>query len=297
MAAYLDVGVLQSTPGEDIGALQSTGIVILSESVSDSITFSDAIQLGYGIIVPDTITFSDFVTINPPEVGYLIQDNWSIYLSDTQQYELDLFIPLTDTIPFSDFIQLSIGLILNDSLSLSDSQATAVGIPVSVSDTIVLTDAVLTYILGVYSESINDTITFSDAVTIFLIGLLFKDIVNSSNSHDTFVFTDEVALRTTGTPASFTDTLSLSDGVSLVVNINLNINDSITFSDTIAETKTPTALTVSISDTISFGEDLFFELKGQLIQIVDVMSWTDSIDINLGQDNNSYLRRYLNDVI
>ena len=133
-------------------ALVST-VVNLSQTKVDILSFSDGIGLGLlGLLSgtpSDTVSFSDNLTLLVTNTFFAATEavGDSFILSDSSSLELVGLevISSSDMVSFSENLQLNLGLILSDSVSLTDSMNEA---------------------LRENAASINDGIVFSDSVTI-----------------------------------------------------------------------------------------------------------------------------------
>ena len=115
-----------------------------------------------------------------------------------------------------------------------------------------------------------------------------------------FLFNDSTFLGQQNAP-TLSDSFTLQEGVSgissgcfLVFSDNVNnFNDSYTFTEgfvSVGET---------LNDSISIQDEFFIVLPNVTLQLTfnDMLSFTDLVNISDKEMLNSYLRRYLNDVI
>ena len=339
MAGHKDIGALQSGSGPDIGPLQSaSGSTPLTETLTDTISLSDALVTGLGLLLSDTFTFSDSVQLTAIAIDVTIQDgSWVNVLSDTQQYEVDYFIPFTDTLALLDSVQIDLDFTFTgDSVSLSDALSENVGIPLSFSDDFTFSDAIVTYIGGSLVESFSDTLSLSDAVSKQLSGMLevicgiygtpllfqpnaefggpppdnfvFVDTLNLLmqsfySFSDILALSDNVAIQVQVTFLALTetlsDTLSLSDSLSLLGGTPLTFSDTLSLSDSITVQPIPDTISLQLSDDFAFSDSYGLLMVGNEIiaSIQDSLYLSDSIDVLLTESFNSYIRRYLNDVV
>lgn len=124
-----------------IGAVQKQAGVAHTLSISDSITFSEALSDQPQVAKTDAVTFADALA------------------SQTGK-------SLSDALAFLDaHISLS-GKGFTDSITFADDGTKSFG--KSIADALVLADTVSAGIVGVLTLSVSDTVTFSDSVTTIL---------------------------------------------------------------------------------------------------------------------------------
>jgi hypothetical protein len=184
---------------------------------------------------------------------------------------------LSDSVRFSTF---GLRLILSDNFNLSDSIRTYRTQSTSLSDTISLSDTLL--VLS------NSVLSVSDAVYIF-------DALSASSIFgvsDTLSISDTLSVALTG---GTSDTISLSDV--LLVGLALVVSDTLSFSDGTINLLIPTLLTNLRSDVLYLSDSISYAISNSLIVLSDGIPLSDRINVLLNSAGNSYLRRYLNDVI
>ncbi len=119
-------------------------------TVSDTLSFSDAIALATGIrvSVSDTLTFSDSLAFAVPQNSVPPQNDFIVIV--------DFLIRFMAYIPS-----------YTDTLVISDSEIIDLGLQVSLSDTINLTDAVTDSVgTGAETEIFSDAVSVSDLITV-----------------------------------------------------------------------------------------------------------------------------------
>lgn len=134
-----------------------------TQSLSDTITLSDAKVLGIGLIKADTITLSD--SLSRVWTAFLSLSD-TVTLSDAIANAISLV--KADIVSMSDAIANAVGKLLSDTISLSDAIANAIGKVVS--DTITMTDSAIKSI----GKFLSDTFSLSD--TISLLSDLLQEI-------------------------------------------------------------------------------------------------------------------------
>jgi hypothetical protein len=141
------------------------------------------------------------------------------------------------------------------------------------------------------NQSVEDAFTLSDSVrfSTFGLGLTLSDNFNLSDSVRTS--------RTQNTPLS--DTISISDTLSAVLNLALGFSDAIYIFDALSVTGGTTNLLITNlrSDTFYLSDSICYAISNSLIVLSDNILFSDKIKVILNSAGNSYLRRYLNDVI
>lgn len=283
---------------------------VLTLSLSDSMTLSDSLLLGYGDLIADQLTLSDVIAIG---YGDLLSDTMT--LSDNFAFVFELDERLSDSLSLSDALAIGYGNAVVDQLTLTDSLAIGYGDLIAdsmslsdvlgigygdqLTDSLTLTDSVVV-VLGL-NELLADQLTLTDTVVVVL-GLteLLSDQLTLSESlllgygdqiTDTMTLTDSVALLF-ALSNTFSETLtisdvvglgygfqiadveSLSDSLSLMLGIAELLSDQLSFSDSIAigyGSAVTDSLTLSDSIAIGYGD-----------QITDTMSLSDSLKIGYG---------------
>lgn len=322
----LDVGVKQSGSGLDVGVLQSIGLTPLNESFNDTLSLSDTLGLGLGlVVVGDQFSFTDVVSVTPPATGILINDaSYVNVLSDTQDYCLGLFPQYSDTFTFADSLGLTLGLQdFSDALSFTDSFSMSSGVTPIFSDDFAFSDAVTIGILGQLSETISDSLSLSDSVIDNRVG-----IINITKAGQVGLSPDGIALGDTFSKLMTmalvmpSDILSLSDSISvfLVIPQSFNeffedtlsfsdtqsfssayfpqLNDSLDLEDSIQLLLLPLGLQLSLGDSQIYNDAVQLLMVGfeAIASFQDELILTDNVQIQLTQSFTSYIRRYLNDV-
>jgi hypothetical protein len=229
MPTYRDVGALQSTPGLDVGALQTQASTAESELVADTLVLSDLTLLNYGLLFSDTCSFSDY----PLGDWFMSADSLGIY--DAMTY----------SITFSGGGGGSVSNILvGDTLELLDSILTSQeGYQwLNIGDVISFDDALLS--VSPYVTAAADILALFDTLTISQFkGYLFSDSISLTeaaqpfqSNGDTFSFLDAVGttladIGPTSVPWAAADSLSLSDSVEFVSIPLLLLTDGLELRD------------------------------------------------------------------
>jgi hypothetical protein len=213
--------------------------------------------------VGDTFALSDWS-------GIIVNNPFHIFsLSDT--------LTLSDSVRFSTF---GLRLTLSDNFNLSDSIRTSRIQNTSLSDTISISDAL--------SVTLNSILGISDAIYIF-------DALSAGSVFgvsDTISLSDTLSVTLTG---GTSDAIFLSD--ILLVGLALGVFDILSLSDDTTSLLLPTLLTNLRSDTLYLSDSIFYVISNSLIVLSDGIPLSDRINVILNSSINSYLRRYLNDVI
>lgn len=295
MSTFLDLGSAQIL---DLGSVQSgtSPSTPLTQTASDSITFSDAVVVTPGVSpalnlsVVDSFSFSDspilFLTLafafsdsitfsdNVVEGGGVINVSVSDVITFVEDESIDTSVG--DTLTFNDNIMnILVGAfaVITDSFELDDSIS------------IVLTDGAGTLLL-----SIRDNLTFSDAVVAF--GdcpiklsdiLVFSDVFSLFGTEvlafsDSLIFLDVPNISTPLLIEKLNlgpEAISFSD----FVNLHLLMSaDSESFSDTLSLTDSVNIglnLPLAINDTLVFS-DSYSALGSLSISLAEMLTLTDS---------------------
>lgn len=173
---------------------------------------------------------------------------------------------LSDTLAFNDTISLRMAdtIALADALSFSDNLSSATGVVEGLSDTLAFNDAIALFFT--YRLLFIDTIALSDGVK--TAAQVYREL------SDLLLFTDEILTFVTNSP-HFSDTLAISDQMGMALGVVLHPADAI-----------------SITDSINIG------LAAQInIGLSDTLVFTDGAAAEIPTAFNSYIRRYLNDVL
>lgn len=295
----------------------------LTATASDSITITDSVSgafAGIFISVSDALVFldnwnylfasaADSFALSDQLVGLLItiliQQSDSISLTDAFQV-LDLSSADSSTIE---------GPPLGDSLTLSDGISDTVGIPISHSDSISISDA--ESLVGADILNLSDSLTFTDAVLAanpqgiavsdFISLIDFFQLLKSGSfspvSADTVTISDSASLvlQQEGTPQS--DQVLFTDTVQLILAIDLNLNDSLTLTDKdVNDNVNSPTINKSFSDTVLVTDFVIVQdginiYLSDPFALSDGLAIMDGVTISVQSDLNPYLRRYLNDVI
>ena len=282
----------------EIGEGESEVSVALGESpsktvtVADTLSISDAHKLHLGLILDDSnannwadaagvdfLIFTQTQTINvgsslatrPGPGNSAPKDAWKDGVNSTLTPFADIDIAAEDLETFlNSYAQLGIGLIFNDTLTLSDaSLVSGTTAPEAFDSMFFNIFDEMSIALGsakTQSDSINN---LSDASSITLFGALENG-----------------------------DTLNLADDISLSVNALPNAGDTLAFNDTVLLVL-GTRLSVSDTNENNWADFFTNGPNSTVINITatDTLFMADAANAVLNSSLTSYLRRYLNDVI
>jgi hypothetical protein len=239
MPTYRDVGALQSTPGLDVGALQTQALTAETRAAADTLSLSDLALLNYGLLVSDTGSLSDFALGN----WFMSADSLGIY--DAMTY----------SITFSG----------GGGGSASD---------ILVGDTLELLDSILTSQEGYQWLNIGDVISFDDLLgsvapyvtaAVDILPLLDSLTISQFKGYS---FSDSISLLEAAQPLrSEGDTFSFLDAVGTTLadigptSVPWAAADSITLSDSVAFVSIPL---LSLHDVISIQDEAFVKLNSNL---------------------------------
>ena len=97
----------------------------------------------------------------------------------------------------------------------------------------------------------------------------------------------------------FNDSVNLADSVNSLLSSTSGFLDSIALSDSISTQLNLIPIDYGGTDSISLSDSILTQLNQHLTTVItgDSLSLSDSINPNLTETLNTYLRRYLNDVI
>src|ERR1035437_3586600 len=233
------------------------------QSVGDIFTLSDGGVIDNSLHIPllgDTLSLLDAILLAVP----------------TQEILYDA-LALSDSVRFSTS---GLGLALSDNFNLSDLVRTSRTQNTPLSDTISISDTL--------SAALNLVLGISDAIYIF-------DALSASSvfgASDTISLSDTLSVTLTG---GTSDAISLSD--TLLIGLALGVFDTLSLSDGTTNLLLPTPLTNFRSDTLYLLDSISYIISNSLIVLSDGIPLSDRINVILNSAGNSYLRRYLNDVI
>lgn len=280
----------------------------LQETFSDNYDLFDSLEIGYGLIIDETIEFLAEVIL----IGYGLLFADANTLADSAEVNSEHLLDFSDNLSFSDSIQLNLGvdISINDVFGLSDSFELIVGQHVvfsdnlnnladsfardvagviDASDVIVITDGThLGYGLSVF----NDLNEWQDSVTTNApqppdLSLAFSeslDFYQDELTSQLHFFTSFVDVLTQadaielGFGLIFEDLAGdLLDAVSLNSNSYLDFNDNLFFTDNVS---LQLVYEFSAADTEVFSDSFAISLQQQLI-ITDLLSnFTDEVELN-----------------
>lgn len=298
MSSNRDIGALQSGSGLDIGALQSPSISILTFTFSDSLSFLDsftivgppninvtvgdsinnfldALFFGGGsinLVISDTVSLSDAVSLGTIQPAFLFID--ALTIQDSNQLNLLLPYTLNDSLSFNDSSIVQNLFIINE--FISDG--------INVQDSIVIQENV------VIQLTFNDSLTFTDVLFLFIsIPLRFGDVIPP--------YLDFVQRGgTNGLSLSVEDFYILGDSITLNNHLRMVFNETLNFNDGISLQVVSTSMV--FGDILSLNDSITISLSIPVNLVLnDAFSFNDGISIDVTQSLNSYIRRYLNDVV
>lgn len=178
-----------------------------------------------------------------------------------------------------------INLTASDTLSLSDSLTKFLtATEITLSDALSLSDR-LNIVLNLFPAGFSDSFSFSDAlINLIGVGKALSDTLTLSD----FLLSYIILAR------QFNDNLLLSDILNVLVANNPSYADQFTFSDV---AKLELSLRFSFSEAFIFLDSIQVRLSNNLLLgLSDTLLLTDSIELVLSGDMDSYIRHYLNDV-
>jgi hypothetical protein len=215
-------------------------------------------------------------------------------LSDGSIINNSLHTPLfTDSLSLLDAILLAVPTqeILYDTLALSDNvRFSTSGLGLTLRDNFNLSDSVRTS--RTQNTPLSDTISISDTLSVTLnstLGILTSLVFGAL---DTIFISDTLSVTLAG---GTYDVISFSDA--LLVGLALGVSDTLSLSDSITNLLIPIPLTNLRSDTLYLSDSISYVISNSLIVLSDSIIFSDRINVLLNSAGNSYLRRYLNDVI
>lgn len=306
-ATFQQISFLTTTASDSLIITDATsgafaGLFIV---VGDTLTFLDNFNYLY-VTAADSFTISDQLMSIIQTLDITLGDFPSLSISDGFQIELvdsatstNIYVPiLADSITFTDStnLTLNIPLILSDSLSITDGLILAGSESVVISDSFTITDNVggIESPLGV---TVSDFLTLSDFQSLLLSGTFTSPIA------DQFIFTDAFFFNATMESPTQSDEIDLSDEMQAVLELNLEISDTMSFSDSdLNDNVNSPSVNKMFADTISMLDFVITESGGNInlsdpLALSDGLGLSDNVAFSVTENINSYLRRYLNDVI
>lgn len=307
--------MLQAQPRRSY--FSSTPIVTpITESLTDSLSFSDSLGLSVGIVkqLTDSLSFSDQLGFTAGVLEALAD---SLSFSDAIGLTNSGALSFTDTLGFTDHLDiLSNGLVkLSDSLVFSDYYASNM---IALSDSLQFNDSIS--ILNIVSFLFNESLTFSDQLNyrviiplLFSDSLSFSDFLQTTSAHisvelnDFLFFLDSIKLFKPINPG-LADQLTFSDNAKVVLGINIGLNDHLTFSDSLIVHGNTLEIRIGLNDSLSFSDSIETRLSTgddnylrRYLNDSNVVEPTETLDPSASDPNNeenrNYLRQYLNDKI
>lgn len=223
-------------------------------------------------------------------------------------------LPLTDGGTRLSYPEVKAFQFLEDSLNLSDTASIEIGLEGlaftrSAVDTFTFSDSAAIIISQLNNYLFNDSFFLIDSIALQLGGGIeifiqdnfsFNDTLNSLSPNekllaDTIILNDAARI---GHGLLFTDSNTLTDILTLtrefVFGDTFNFADSVLYS---LNVPADLQLTASTNDILQYFDSVEIALSGSLVSRGDHLEITDSIQVNLQSNRNSYLRRYLNDTL
>lgn len=293
---------------------ESSGANPIDEVITDTFPFGDQVILGIGLIITgDTNAgnWADHVTFDSGVPGISIEDSFTF--SDAFNGEIDYFLPFSDSLPLTDgFFQPSLNMVAeNDALIFSDDLLLQLAVAVDQHDAFSFSDLVKA--VGLILLSNIDTLSLSDSLGLdvpffneFFDNFILRDAQTVAWSKvmnpliDDFAFSDSIVIDLlpfwTVLNENVSDNFNLSDSVLFGGNISPSAADILSLSDGINVNLSFNPFNQSLSDSFSMVDGVLIIFEGELIQIADSLSFSDSVLVTNGTDFNSYIRRYLNDL-
>ena len=321
MSSYLDIGALQSGSGLDIGPLQSAGTAPLTETLSDSYTISDSFSLAIPIAFSfaDSFSFYDSIQLEDQVslllLGDTLQWNWddhytsgggatiNVLISDNNNNLADAITVagiqpaflFTDSYTISDIFQLDLNLpyTFNDSFTIADSSTVQLQTPLGYffSEFINIQDAITIQLNTALYETISDSYTIQDSEQdVINLPLRFGDIIPPY-----FDFVQRGGTNNSG--LLLVDFYFLGDSCTINEHLRFVFDDAVTFNDSIATFKNNTSDIFNDSLSILDGVTISLSMPSTLTINGDSLSIQDNVLTDVSENLNSYLRRYLNDVV
>lgn len=297
------------------------GSTPLTESLSDALSMSDFMLLGYGALNSDQLILTDslntgyagllsdiFVFTDSALIGYgnLIADQ--LVMSDADVLLLGLAESLTDQISMTDFMQAGYGMATSDQLILTDSLGA--GYAALLSDnlnnwldsasfamvlSLTFTDQLvfLDFVTAGYGNVFNDQLILSDSLGAGYGGLFNDQIVLSdvlgvgygNSFSDQMVFTD-AEINQLGLQAVLADSEGINWGDKLGLGYGNAVADQLTLIDAMG-----VGYGLSISDNDNFWTDAFsFSFGGGLLeQLSDSLVMADFMTAGYGSATSDQL--------
>lgn len=239
---------------------------VLPQTAEETFAFTDSVETYYGIYTEEmSFAFADTLEIGEEQLivqniddyglqifeGLLLQDE--SYASEIQPLDTSEVVDITDAVE----VFLTGALEQYDTLQYNwlDEVTMSLEQGISVEDTFAFTDeSAVSLIISVLNTSASETLSLTDAVETALLGkMAFEENFTISDSLQTFM---SIALEIEDTLAlldaaisggnvfgDFSDTLSFTDAISgdlvsqIVVDLTASVSDSFTLSDSVVKNK------------------------------------------------------------
>lgn len=201
-----------------------------TESVSDSMKWSDVLDWKLGVLVSDTVKFNE--TLSSSIVTLLFD---TVHFNEAIVANQTVNESISDSLEFNEYILGSIGQVLEDNVKFNDAVTELRKAYASLSDSI----------------DLNETITPSGRVYKSLSeNIIFNDVLSNSfgaTLSDTIKFNDAVSIVFSyylSDNIKFNETLNVVKRIIMSISDILNMNDSVSVSQKLKQ---------SLEDGISFG--------------------------------------------
>lgn len=276
MSNSLDVGIFQSDK-ISVGPFQNAATAGLTINQNENFNFLDSEIVVLGLL----LSFSDQLSLSD-SIGLV---SGGITISDQFTFFDDVIVVLNDFYIFSDTI------------SLSDDESIVPSISLIFNDEITLTDSIIVQLFFALSIQLFESFFVGTGYWIDSIKIFTS---NPLITQDQLVFQDFIQLSSQYFNA-YNDQLQLQDSVQILLApiANLLQSDQIMLSDAITVTAPSifTPLNYAFTDQLQLVDGSDQLLSPLALSMSDMFSLGDSIIVLLSTDLNSYLRRYLNDVV
>lgn len=290
----------------------------IDENLSDTLTMSDALGLGYGEGMVEQLSLSDATGLG---YGFAITDQMT--MTDSDVVVLGMTEVIADTLVLSDALEVGYGNATVDSLTFVD--AAGVGYGFQIADQLVLSEAVT--LVFSFQEIFAETLTLADAESLGygfsitdqltmadVLGLGYGDALTdqlvlsdsfseqlsggplTENLSDSLSMADQLGL---GYGLQFTDAMSMADQQPIIIgqlqlqlvcaHLGLNWQDEFDYAGGIQEVFTDT-LSMADSELLGFGllitdQLSMSDLLGQIgigMLPAEQMTFVDQLGIGYG---------------
>jgi len=254
-----------------------TGRRFFNVSLSDSVNFTDLISsTTFYSVFGDTLSLSETVTrvafvSQPISESLSLNETWTAYkigsveLSDTTflidsfSYDVVLELSLSDSLSLTDAAYRNQEGEFDDTVSFTEDMSGGRLFNRLTADMMPLADNVTAVITS--NRTISETLTLTETMT----GVATIPLVP-----DTITFSETM----TGVASKlFSDTLSISEEITLNRVINKSLSDALTITETLTRN---IVLTKTLSDTVTFAENLV-PVHVKSAEFSDTLSWSEEL--------------------